>query len=37
VKPGGRIAIFDKFLADNERASTTRRIGNLISKPMFPT
>lgn len=35
VKPGGRIAIFDKFLGDDERASIARRAVNLIMKPMF--
>jgi phosphatidylethanolamine/phosphatidyl-N-methylethanolamine N-methyltransferase len=35
LKPGGRIAVFDKFLRDEERASLKRRILNAIAKPLF--
>lgn len=35
VKPGGRIAVFDKFLGDRERPSTARRLANLVIKPLF--
>lgn len=35
LKPGGRIAVFDKFLRDEERASLTRRLLNVIAKPLF--
>ena len=35
VKPGGRIAVFDKFLRENERASLKRRLLNAIAKPLF--
>lgn len=35
LKPGGRIAVFDKFLRDHERASLKRRLINAIAKPMF--
>jgi ubiquinone/menaquinone biosynthesis C-methylase UbiE len=35
LKPGGRIAVFDKFLRDDERASWRRRLLNLIAKPAF--
>lgn len=35
LKPGGRIAVFDKFLGDEERASGLRRLGNLVIKPLF--
>jgi phosphatidylethanolamine/phosphatidyl-N-methylethanolamine N-methyltransferase len=35
VKPGGRIAVFDKFLGDDERASVARRVGNVIVKILF--
>jgi ubiquinone/menaquinone biosynthesis C-methylase UbiE len=33
--PGGRIAVFDKFLRDQQRASLLRRLGNLVIKPLF--
>ena len=33
--PGGRIAVFDKFLRDDERASIKRRLLNTIAKPLF--
>lgn len=35
LKPGGRIAVFDKFLRDDERASWRRRLLNVIAKPAF--
>src|SRR5690606_22830656 len=35
LKPGGRIAVFDKFLRDDERASWRRRLLNLFAKPAF--
>jgi ubiquinone/menaquinone biosynthesis C-methylase UbiE len=35
LKPGGRIAVFDKFLGDDERPSLTRRVLNAIAKPLF--
>lgn len=33
--PGGRIAVFDKFLGDEQRLSLRRRLLNLIAKPSF--
>jgi ubiquinone/menaquinone biosynthesis C-methylase UbiE len=35
LKPGGRIAVFDKFLRDDERPSLKRRLLNAIAKPLF--
>jgi ubiquinone/menaquinone biosynthesis C-methylase UbiE len=35
LKPGGRIAVFDKFLRDDESVSFKRRILNVIAKPLF--
>ena len=35
LKPGGRIAVFDKFLRDEERPSLRRRLLNAIAKPLF--
>ena len=35
LRPGGRIAVFDKFLADEERPSLKRRLLNAIAKPLF--
>ena len=35
LKPGGRIAVFDKFLKDEERPSLKRRLLNVIAKPLF--
>jgi ubiquinone/menaquinone biosynthesis C-methylase UbiE len=35
VKPGGRIAVFDKFLGDTQRVSARRRLLNLFAKPAF--
>ena len=35
LKPNGRIAVFDKFLRDEERPSLKRRLLNAIAKPLF--
>lgn len=35
LKPGGRVAVFDKFLRDDERASSRRRLLNALAKPLF--
>jgi ubiquinone/menaquinone biosynthesis C-methylase UbiE len=35
LKPGGRIAVFDKFLREEEHASLKRRLLNAIAKPLF--
>ena len=35
LKPGGRIAVFDKFLRDEERPSLKRRLLNAIAQPLF--
>jgi ubiquinone/menaquinone biosynthesis C-methylase UbiE len=35
LKPGGRVAVFDKFLGDDERASLIRHLANLVIKPLF--
>jgi len=35
LKPGGRIAVFDKFLGDEEHPSLKRRLLNAIAKPLF--
>jgi ubiquinone/menaquinone biosynthesis C-methylase UbiE len=35
LRPGGRIAVFDKFLRKGERASLKRRLLNLVAKPLF--
>jgi phosphatidylethanolamine/phosphatidyl-N-methylethanolamine N-methyltransferase len=35
LKPGGRIAVFDKFLRDDERPSLQRRLLNAVAKPLF--
>jgi ubiquinone/menaquinone biosynthesis C-methylase UbiE len=35
LKPGGRIAVFDKFLRDDERPSRKRRLLNAVAKPLF--
>ena len=35
LKHGGRIAVFDKFLQDEERPSLKRRLLNVIAKPLF--
>jgi ubiquinone/menaquinone biosynthesis C-methylase UbiE len=35
LKPGGRIAVFDKFLPDGARPSLPRRIANAVSRTLF--
>ena len=35
LKPGGRIAVFDKFLGDAQEASLKRRLLNVVMKPLF--
>ena len=35
LKPGGRIAVFDKFLRDDERPSLKRRLLNMFAKSLF--
>jgi phosphatidylethanolamine/phosphatidyl-N-methylethanolamine N-methyltransferase len=35
LKPGGRVAIFDKFLREGEAATPVRRLVNLIARPLF--
>jgi phosphatidylethanolamine/phosphatidyl-N-methylethanolamine N-methyltransferase len=35
LTPGGRIAVFDKFLGEEERPSLKRRLLNVIAKPLF--
>jgi phosphatidylethanolamine/phosphatidyl-N-methylethanolamine N-methyltransferase len=35
LKPGGRVAVFDKFLGDEERPSLKRRLLNTVAKPLF--
>jgi phosphatidylethanolamine/phosphatidyl-N-methylethanolamine N-methyltransferase len=35
LKPGGRIAVFDKFLGDEEQPSLKRRAFNALAKPLF--
>ena len=35
LAPGGRVAVFDKFLANDAKASLIRRFGNLVIKPLF--
>jgi len=35
MKPGGRIAVFDKFLREGERPSLRRRLLNVLAKPLF--
>ena len=35
LKPGGRIAIVDKFLRNEEHPSLKRRLMNVIAKPLF--
>jgi ubiquinone/menaquinone biosynthesis C-methylase UbiE len=35
LKPGGRIAVFDKFLRHDESPSLKRRLLNTIAKPLF--
>lgn len=35
LKPGGRVAVFDKFLGDKERPSLKRRLLNTAATPLF--
>jgi len=35
LKPGGRIAVFDKFLRDDEQPSLKRRVLNAVARPLF--
>lgn len=35
LKPGGRVAVFDKFLRDEEHPSLNRRLLNAFAKPLF--
>ena len=35
LKPGGRIAVFDKFLMDGEHPSLKRRLLNALARPLF--
>ena len=35
LRPGGRVAVFDKFLGDEERPSLKRRLLNALAKPLF--
>jgi ubiquinone/menaquinone biosynthesis C-methylase UbiE len=35
LRPGGRIAVFDKFLGEEERPSLKRRLLNTIARPLF--
>ena len=35
LKPGGRIAVFDKFLGDEEQPSLKRQLVNALAKPLF--
>jgi ubiquinone/menaquinone biosynthesis C-methylase UbiE len=35
LKPGGRIAVFDKFLRDEEHPTLRRQLLNAIAKPLF--
>lgn len=35
LRPGGRIAVFDKFLRDDQRPSVRRRLLNVVAKPLF--
>lgn len=35
LKPGGRIAVFDKFLRDEQQPSLKRRAFNVLAKPLF--
>jgi ubiquinone/menaquinone biosynthesis C-methylase UbiE len=35
LKPGGRLAVFDKFLSDEEQPSLKRRLFNVFAKPLF--
>ena len=35
LKPGGRIAVFDKFLPDGERPRLPRRLANAVTRTLF--
>jgi hypothetical protein len=35
LKPGGPVAVFDKFLGDEDRPSLKRRLLNVFAKPLF--
>ncbi len=35
LRPGGRVAVFDKFLRDDEWPSARRRLLNAIARPLF--
>ena len=35
LKPGGRIAVFDKFLPDGARPSAARRLANIATRALF--
>jgi len=35
LRGGGRISVFDKFVRDDERVSTRRRMLNIVAKPLF--
>ena len=35
LRPGGRVAVFDKFLRDGETATPVRRLVNVIARPLF--
>jgi ubiquinone/menaquinone biosynthesis C-methylase UbiE len=35
LRPGGRLAVFDKFLRDEQRPSLIRRLLNAFAKPLF--
>lgn len=35
LKPGGRVAVFDKFLQHQEEPSLKRRLLNVVAKPLF--
>lgn len=35
LRGGGRIAVFDKFVRDDERVSVRRRMLNIVAKPLF--
>lgn len=35
LRPGGRAAVFDKFLGEQERPSMRRRLVNVVARPLF--
>lgn len=35
LRPGGRVAVFDKFLPEGERPPIGRRLLNLVARPLF--